>query len=169
MESYFNGIWKDTSIECYEHSGYTLVDYINNQKPSSVLDIGCGYNRFKGKINNLLGIDPYNDAADIKVSIEDYNTVPYDIVMCLGSINFGDEKTIDNQLEKIHTIFRREAIFRVNPGIPHDWADYGDITWYPWSVDKINNIASRFDYTIKCLETEHVIQGHERLFFIYTK
>jgi len=169
MESYFNGIWKDTSIECYEHSGYTLVDYINNQKPSSVLDIGCGYNRFKGKINNLLGIDPYNDAADIKVSIEDYNTVPYDIVMCLGSINFGDEKTIDNQLEKIHTIFRREAIFRVNPGIPHDWADYGDITWYPWSVDKINNIASRFDYTIKCLETEQTEQGHQRLFFIYTK
>ena len=169
MESYFNGIWKDTSIECYEHSGYTLVDYINNQKPSSVLDIGCGYNRFKGKINNLVGIDPYNDAADIKVSIEDYNTVPYDIVMCLGSINFGDEKTIDNQLEKIHTVFRREAIFRVNPGIPHDWADYGDITWYPWSVDKINNIASRFNYTIKCLETEQVKQGHKRLFFIYTK
>ena len=169
MESYFNGIWKDTSIECYEHSGYTLVDYINNQKPSSVLDIGCGYNRFKGKINNLVGIDPYNDAADIKVSIEDYSTVPYDIVMCLGSINFGDEKTIDNQLEKIHTVFRREAIFRVNPGIPHDWADYGDIVWYPWTKEKINNLASRFNYTVKCIETEHVKQGHERLFFVYTK
>ena len=169
MESYFNGIWKDTSMSVYKHSGYTLVDYVNNQKPSSVLDIGCGYNRFKNKIHNLIGIDPYNDCADIKISIEDYNTVPYDIVLCLGSINFGDEKTIDRQLEKIHTMFRREAIFRVNPGIPHDWADYGDIEWYTWSKEKINNIASRFNYTIKCLETEHVIQGHERLFFIYTK
>jgi hypothetical protein len=26
----------------------------------SVLDVGCGYNEFKGKINNLTGLDPYN-------------------------------------------------------------------------------------------------------------
>ena len=82
-------------MDGYKHSGYSLVDYVNNQKPSSVLDIGCGYNRFKNKIDNLIGIDPYNDCADIKVSIEDYNTAPFDMVLCLGSINFGDEKTID--------------------------------------------------------------------------
>ena len=169
MESYFNGIWKDTSMSVYKHSGYTLVDYVNNQKPSSVLDIGCGYNRFKNKIHNLVGIDPYNDCADIKVSVEDYSTVPFDIVMCLGSINFGDEKIIDRQLEKIHTMFRREAIFRVNPGIPHDWADYGDIVWYNWTLDKIHSIATKYDYWIKKLCVEYTEQGHMRYFFIYSR
>ena len=156
-------------MDGYKHSGYALVDYVNNQKPSSVLDIGCGYNRFKNKINNLIGIDPYNDCADIKVSIEDYNTVPFEIVMCLGSINFGDEKTIDKQIGKIHTMFRREAIFRVNPGIPHDWNDYGDIVWYPWTLDKIHSIATQYNYSIKKLMSEYTVQGHRRLFFIYTK
>ena len=65
MESYFDGNnpwgWKDTSLDLYKWSGYRLVDEINSQKPRSVLDVGCGFNRFKGKINNLMGIDPYND------------------------------------------------------------------------------------------------------------
>mgnify|MGYP005687761725 FL=1 len=156
-------------MDGYKHSGYALIDYVNNQKPSSVLDIGCGYNRFKNKINNLIGIDPYNDCADIKVSIEDYSTVPFDIVMCLGSINFGDEKIIDRQLEKIHTMFRREAIFRVNPGIPHDWADYGNIVWYNWTLDKIHSIATKYDYWIKKLCVEYTEHGHMRYFFIYSR
>ena len=170
MESYFNGIWKDQNFESLKYSGYQLVDYVNAQKPRSVLDIGCGYNRFKNKIHKLIGIDPYNKAADIPLPLEKICTsMKFDIVLALGSINFGDESIIDNQMEIIDKLFEREAIFRVNPGIPHDWAEYGDIVWYPWTKKKINNIASRFDYTIKCFETEHVIQGHERLFFIYTK
>ena len=112
MQSYFNGIWKDTNYQYHEHSGYSLVDYVNSKNPSSVLDVGCGYNKLKSMIPNLIGIDPYNDAADIKVSIEEYKSVPFDMALCLGSINFGDEKTIDNQIDKLHTLWRREAIFR---------------------------------------------------------
>ena len=167
MESYFNGIWKDTSLERYEYSGYSLVDYINNQKPSSVLDVGCGYNRFKGKIKNLIGIDPYNDAADIKVSIEDYNTVPYDMALCLGSINFGDEDTIDKQIDKLHTLWRREVIFRVNPGIPHKGVE--GIEWYPWTQKKIYDIAKKYNYIVKDMKMEYTDKNELRYFFIYTK
>ena len=170
MESYFSGIWKDQNFESLEYSGYQLVDYVNAQKPNSVLDVGCGYNNFKGKIHKLIGVDPYNSSADIKLPLEELSTtMKFDIVLALGSINFGDESVIDNQMEIIDKLFRKEAIFRVNPGIPHDWADYGDIVWYPWSEEKINNIASRFNYTVKCIETEHVKQGHKRLFFVYAK
>ena len=110
MNSYFNGIWKDTNYQYLEHSGYSLVDYVNSKNPSSVLDVGCGYNKLKSKIKNLIGIDPFNDAADIKVSIEDYNSAPYDMALCLGSINFGDEKTIDKQIDKLHTLWRLSLI-----------------------------------------------------------
>ena len=170
MESYFSGVWQDQDFANLKYSGHPLVDYVNNLKPRSVLDIGCGYNRFKNKIHKLIGIDPYNKAADIPLPLEKICTsMKFDIVLALGSINFGDEKVIDNQMEIIDKLFEREAIFRVNPGIPHDWADYGDIVWYPWTKEKINNIASRFNYTVKCIETEYVKQGHERLFFVYTK
>ena len=169
LDTYFSGVWQDQNFESLKYSGYQLVDYVNAKEPSSVLDVGCGYNRFKGKINRLIGIDPYNDAADIKVSLEEYKGPRCDIALALGSINFGDEKFIDYQMDVLHGLWRREAIFRVNPGIPHDWTDYGDIYWYPWSKEKINKIAERFGYTVKCIETEHTVQGHLRYFFIYTK
>ena len=50
MESYFNGVWKDKNFERLQYSGYQLGYYINDQQPSCVLDVGCGYNRFKGII-----------------------------------------------------------------------------------------------------------------------
>ena len=170
MESYFSGIWKDQNFESLEYSGYQLVDYVNAQKPNSVLDIGCGYNNFKGKIHKLIGVDPYNSSADIKLPLEELSTtMKFDIVLALGSINFGDESVIDNQMGIIDKLFRKEAIFSVHRGIPHDWADYRDIVWYSCTKEKINNIASRFNYTVKCIETEHVKQGHKRLFFVYAK
>ena len=169
LDTYFSGVWQDQNFESLEYSGYQLVNYVNAQAPSSVLDVGCGYNRFKGKIKNLIGIDPYNDAADIKVSVEEYNSVPFEIALCLGSINFGN---VDYQLEKLHTLWRKEAIFRVNPGIPHDWADVADIQgiqWYPWTKEKIYDIANQYKYKVKKFEEESVSQGHLRYFFIYTK
>ena len=173
MNSYFNGIWKDTNYQYLEHSGYSLVDYVNNKKPSGVLDVGCGYNRLKNLIPNLIGIDPYNDAADVKVSIEDYCTThvtfpPYDIALCLGSINFGDEKTIDNQISKLHLLWSKEAIFRVNPGIPHaGWDDF--IEWYQWTPEKIYAIAEQYNYNVECLKMEYTKENNLRYFFIYTK
>tara|TARA_R100001509_G_scaffold102721_1_gene60360 strand:- start:49 stop:576 length:528 start_codon:yes stop_codon:yes gene_type:complete len=170
MESYFSGVWKDQNFKNLKYSGYQLVDYVNNQKPRSVLDIGCGYNRFKNKIHNLIGLDPYNKAADIQLPLEKICTsTKYDIILALGSINFGDESVIDDQIDIIDKIFDREAIFRVNPGIPHDWADYGDIVWYPWTLDKIHSIATKYDYWIKKLHAEYTVQGHMRYFFVYSR
>lgn len=60
---FFSEIWKPRTNE-YEHTGWQLVDEINNLKPKSVLDVGCGYHPFKGRIDNLIGIDPYNNCAD---------------------------------------------------------------------------------------------------------
>ena len=169
LSEYFSGIWQDQNFECLQYSGYQLVNYVNDQTPSSVIDIGCGYNRFKGKIKNLIGIDPYNDAADIKVSLEDYKGPTSEIALCLGSINFGDEETIDHQIDVLHKLWRKEAIFRVNPGIPHYWADYGDIEWYEWTPEKIYSIAERYKYGVECLKMEYTKEKDLRYFFIYTK
>jgi len=172
MNKYFSGIWQDENFKNLKYSGYQLVDYVNSKNPKKVLDVGCGFNRFKGKINNLWGIDPYNNCADHQISLENYKGPKVDIALCLGSINFGNEKNIDNQIKILDDIWTKECIFRVNPGLKHTWRceeDYKNIIWYPWTIEKIHNIKTKYNYTLKCLEEEYTTYGHLRYFFVFNK
>ena len=97
--NYFEHSWQP-NYEKFEHSGWALLDKV---KPTDIiLDIGCGYNLFKPHWGErLLGIDPSNDAADIRVSLEDFNTLAqWDVVLCLGSLNFGDAATVYAQVAR---------------------------------------------------------------------
>ncbi len=174
MDSYFGGIWKDDYVGQLKYSGDAVVDYIKQLSPSSVLDVGCGYNRLRDRIPGLVGIDPYNTEAHLHMSLEEYYQYefpPADTVLCLGSINFGDEKDIDRQIDMLDKLFLKDIIFRVNPGITHDWAndDIEGITWYDWTTDKINKIADEYHYNLVSLKEEHTSQGHLRYFFHYAK
>ena len=65
------------------------------------LDVGCGDNKYKRYFGDrVTGIDPYNEAADIKVDVMSYNPFKYDIVSAFGSVNFGD-RLIEPQVEKV--------------------------------------------------------------------
>ena len=70
-DRFFREMWKPRTGD-YDYTGWNLVDEINNQNPQNVLDVGCGYHPFKGRIPNLVGIDPYNNCADYEVDILDY-------------------------------------------------------------------------------------------------
>ena len=170
MESYFSGKWSDSSLDGYPYSGWSLVEKVNAMNPDRVLDVGCGFNRFKGKINNLKGIDPYNDAADVKISLEQYDGPTVDVALCLGSINFGDEETIDHQIDILDRIWTKKAFFRVNPGIQHSWSnDWNGIKWYKWTKEKIDSIVEEYKYTMDEFRIEHTVQGHERFYFEFSK
>jgi len=41
----------------YKYSGENLIDEVNQLDPDLVIDVGCGHNRFKGRIKNLIGFD----------------------------------------------------------------------------------------------------------------
>ncbi len=149
MESYFSGKWSDSSFDSYKWSGYRLIEEVNSHKPRSVLDVGCGFNRFKGK---------NNDYADIKVSLEEYKAGPVDIALCLGSINFGDDYTIDKQIEILDTLWYKKAYFRVNPGMEHTWhdkADWDGIVWYHWTRKKVDSIVGNYKYNLDRFEEEN--------------
>ena len=60
LHKYFSKYWQN-DMKKWKYSGLALIDEVNSLKPRAVLDVGCGYNEFKGKIDNLIGIDPYND------------------------------------------------------------------------------------------------------------
>jgi 2-polyprenyl-3-methyl-5-hydroxy-6-metoxy-1,4-benzoquinol methylase len=85
LNAYFSKIWQP-DMKKWKYSGLKLIDEVNALNPRSVLDVGCGYNEFKGKIKNLTGIDPYNDRADYKISIMDFRSnEKFDVILCLGS------------------------------------------------------------------------------------
>jgi len=67
-DRFFREMWKPHTDD-YKFSGWQVVELVNSMNPEAVLDVGCGYHPFKGRINNLVGIDPYNDCADYQVDI----------------------------------------------------------------------------------------------------
>ena len=101
LAEYFSPTNWTSNYDYFKQTGYALIDQI--PQDMRILDVGCGYNLFKGHYgDNLWGIDPYNHYADEQVSIEEYECKkPFDVALCLGSINFGDEDVILNQINKI--------------------------------------------------------------------
>ena len=167
LEKYFSKVWQSDTKK-YKHSGLALVDEINNLKPRSVLDVGCGYNEFKGKIDNLIGIDPYNSHADIKVGILDYYpSETFDVVMCLGSINFGSTDKILKELEHIVelTAPAGKIYFRVNPGLKHVPTEPSWISFYEWTPTFIINCADFLKVDVLDLRNDY----KERMYFVWSK
>jgi len=167
ISEYFGKVWThDTE---YKWTGNYLIDEINSLKPNRVLDVGCGFNYYKGKINNLIGIDPYNDKADMKVSIEEFgNNIKYDVIMALGSINFGDDKIIEHQMRCIDKLLDTDGqlFMRLNPGLDHHWAEgkSSEINFYPWSKEKISNFALAYGYSIVAWEEDPNMHGALRYY-----
>ena len=167
LEKYFSEIWQSETKK-YKYSGLSLVDEINNLKPEAVLDAGCGFNEFKGKIHNLIGIDPYNDKADIKVKIADYTPDRlFDAIICLGSVNFGSTDKIFTELECIVNMIspKGKIYFRVNPGLSHTPPESKWITFYAWTPTFIINSADFLGVDVVELRND----SHGRMYFVWSK
>lgn len=162
---FFAEIWKPRTSD-YDYTGWALADEINKQNPREVLDVGCGYHPFKGRINNLIGIDPYNNCADYEVDILEYKVKPasYDVIIALGSINFNSQDEIEERFAHCVNLLSTGGKFylRANPGRPHKTGPYVDI--FPWSFEIVNEFAEK--YNLKLLEFK---KDHDRLYFVYQK
>jgi SAM-dependent methyltransferase len=162
---FFSEIWKPRTND-YDYTGWALVDEINSQNPRAVLDVGCGYHPFKGRIQNLVGIDPYNNCADFEVDILDYRVKhKYDHILALGSINFNSRDEIEARFAHCVDLLEPGGRFylRVNPGITHKTGPYVEI--FPWSFEIVNEFAER--YNLKLLEFKK--DSNQRLYFSYSK
>ena len=82
-----------------------------------------------------MGVDPYNKNADVQLSIERFSNeiihASYDVVLVLGSINFGDKDTITNQMTAAAKLVKPggKLFLRANPGITHinEYAKWVDL------------------------------------------
>lgn len=88
----------------YQFTGINLVKEVNDLDPDLVLDVGCGHNRFKHHIKNIIGFDqqPF-PFADMHVSIEQapFRQECADVALCLGSVQFGTKDQVLHQIERI--------------------------------------------------------------------
>ena len=166
LDHYFRNVWHG-EIKRFKYSGPALIDEVNKLQPRKVLDIGCGYHEFKGKIHNLVGIDPYNENADICVKLLDYHPgEKYDAIMALGSINFGSTDKIFAELQHAVDLCEPGGLlyFRVNPGLPHDKDESNWISFYPWDANFIVNCADQLGVDILDIRTD---SHKNRLYFVW--
>jgi SAM-dependent methyltransferase len=165
MARFFGEIWRPNT-DVYMYSGWVLADEINQQNPKAVLDVGCGYNQFKNRINNLVGIDPFNNCADFMVDILDYN-VPdrYDHIMALGSINFGTLDDIEIRLKKCIDLLADggKIYVRANPG--HPWKNGPWVDIFPWSFEVAHSLAQKHNLKLLTFKKDN----NDRLYFVYQK
>jgi len=150
LHRYFSKYWQN-DMKKWKHSGLALIDEVNNLKPRAVLDVGCGYNEFKGKINNLVGIDPYNDRADLQVSTLEYRTDQlFDVILCLGSVNFGNREKIIAEVGRCVALLADGGtmFFRVNPGVQHDRPEADWIEFFAWNVPFIIELADMLNLNV---------------------
>ena len=163
---FFSEIWKPRTGD-YEHTGWELAEEVNKLNPKNVLDVGCGYHPFKGRIHNLIGIDPYNNCADYEVDILDYKVRPgsHDVIIALGSINFNSRDEIEARFAHCVNLLSVGGKFflRANPGITHKTGPYVEI--FNWTFEVVNEFAEKYNLKLETFKRD----ANERLYFVYTK
>jgi hypothetical protein len=166
IKRFFGEIWRPRTDD-YDYTGWQLAEDIAKQNPKNVLDVGCGYHPFKGKIPNLVGIDPYNRAADYEVDILEYKVKPasHDHIIALGSINFNSRDDIEARFNHCVTLLEQGGKFylRANPGITHKTGPYVDI--FSWTFEIVNEFAEKYNLKLETFKQD----ANNRLFFVYTK
>ena len=167
LHKYFSKYWQN-DMKKWKYSGVALIDEVNSLKPRAVLDVGCGYNEFKGKIDNLIGIDPYNDRADLQVSTLDYRTnQKFDVIMCLGSVNVGSKDKITAEVGRCVNLLADGGtmFFRVNPGVQHDKPEADWIEFFAWNVPFIIELAEMLNLKVLDIRDD----TNQRKYFVYRK
>jgi len=130
-----------------------------------LLDVGCGANPFKSLLPCVIGIDPAFDQADVACTIEQFATDQrFDVATCLGSINFGTESTIRDQVAKVVSLLRHSAriYWRLNPG-RRDHVDPAceQIDFFPWTFEFLHQLAVEHGFEQSNEQTESSTSGRE--------
>lgn len=167
LHKYFQYHW-EADMKKWKHSGLQLIDQVNDLKPRAVLDVGCGENEFKNKIHNLIGLDPYNHNADYQIDLMDFRPMEkFDVILALGSINFGGQNKIIAEVSKCVNMLEEGGMmfFRVNPGIQHDKPEAKWIEFYAWNVPFIIELAEMFNLKVLDIRDD----SNKRKYFVYRK
>ena len=149
VKEYFGKHWSSRT-STYKYSNHSIAEKI---KPHErVIDIGCGFNEFKPIIQNLVGIDIVNPKADIIIDLEHYKCKDkFDVALCLGSIQYGDDNDMTRQIGKVANILKPTSriYWRSNTGVrDHKNEMVKIVPYYPWTKQKHEQYAKQFGFKV---------------------
>jgi trans-aconitate methyltransferase len=126
----------ESRLAGFSYSGFNLVKEVNALSPEKVIDVGCGVNFFKDKIQNLVGFDQdYHPNVDFVANVKDVdypdNTV--DVVLLLGPLQYLPKSDHYIQLRKIVKWVKPGGyiVYRIHPFVDYVGhnTDYEDSFW----------------------------------------
>ena len=168
---FFGRTWRPAAASVHAVSGPALASRLQKMKPQRVLDIGCGYNELKQVVPTLIGIDVANPQADIAIDFLRYERgdEPFDVVLALGSINFGGTEDILAELRHAASMLSGHGrlFMRVNPGIR--WSACPELELYGWSRDNIRAHGEAVGLEVDGAIEEEKGQNGPRLAFAYRR
>jgi len=133
---------------------------INALNPTLVIDAGCGNNRHKAHIKNLIGFDasPYED-VDIHCPILEapFETETADAVLALGSVQYISREYILANMEKIISWVKPGGLIEIRVKFNNTFSqEYHkvydkDAVRYLWDDELRNEITKKYnlEYVIK--------------------
>jgi hypothetical protein len=91
----------------------------------------------------------------------------FDVILCLGSINFGSRDKITAEIAKTVLLLEDGGtiFFRVNPGLSHDRPESRWIEFFAWNVPFIIELAERFNLKVLDIRDD----ANQRKYFVYRK
>ena len=144
------------AMDQYRQTGWALVDRVNALNPGRVLDVGCGFNLFRGRIQNVIGLDPYNDEADVKLDIIDYAAEPqsFDVILALGSLCYNSELEVEQRFAHCVRLLKSGGpfILRVNPDA--FFQKYPYIDFFAWTLEVAKLWAQRYNLCLDAWEPD---------------
>jgi hypothetical protein len=135
----------------------------------TVLDVGCGYNPFKPLLGDrLYAFDPAIAYGNELCSLEDFNSAgnQWDVVLCMGSINFGDEDHIASQIKKVVSLTKKggRIYWRQNPGqADHDNEECKSVPFFKWSAERNYSFATRFGCQVVDFKVDYNRKNSDRI------
>jgi hypothetical protein len=141
-----------------------LVDPVNSLEPSLVIDAGCGTNKWKNKIKNLIGFDaspfPKIDFQSTILEAE-FEENSADVLLLLGSLQFFNRDYIEQNLEKSLSWVKPNGFIFVRA--IKKWEGYSEEqlvgmfkNHYFWSEEDINYFSDKFNLTLT--DGIHIVQ-----------
>jgi len=159
--------WK--AFRHYKYTGFNLVDEVNALDPDLVIDVGCGHNRFKGHIQNLIGFDqePF-PFADLHGNIGQmlFRPESADVIMALGSVQFGDKEFVKSNIAKLNRWLKPGGFMIMRT--MKDWFRREEYPFmdehYIWSHEDIEEIGKENSLKlVKGIWTEEIRKPSGRL------
>ena len=130
-------------------SGLALANEIKETNPQLVIDLGCGANKFKSIIPNLIGVDvarlPEVDIiSDIRELPTLFNKGCADWLLNFGPLNYFDEEWVNEICEVMRYLIKPNGIIVSHANLKT--ANHTIPRSVQWTDEKIVSIGERFGF-----------------------